>query len=71
MEEQLVNFLREISKNSDFQLGLLTAIITSIASAIVGFSIFFMKWYLSKNDFEHQQNIEHSLWLLKKIAFIC
>ena len=71
MEVEIGSFLTEINKNLEFQLGVLTAIITSIASviasAIVGFSIFLIKRYLSKNDFEHQQNIEHSLWLLKKL----
>ena len=67
MTEEIINFLNWIITNSEFQIGISTAIITSVASAIIGFSIFLIKRVLTKDDFENQQNIEHSMWILKKL----
>jgi len=64
---EFLNSLTPITSNLGFQIGILTAIITSIASAIIGFAIFLIKRVLNKKDFEHQQNIAHSLWLIKKL----
>ena len=59
--------LNEIETNSEFHLGIVAVIITSIVSAIVCVAVFVIKRILSKGDFENQQNIEHSMWILKKL----
>ena len=46
---------------------IITAIITATASTIVGIAAYFIKRGFVKKDFEHQQNMEHSIWLLKKL----
>ena len=46
---------------------IITAIITATASTIVGIAAYFIKREFVKKDFEHQQNMEHSIWLLKKL----
>jgi hypothetical protein len=45
---------------------IVTAMITSTASIILGIAAYFIKRVFTKKDYENQQNIEHSVWLLKK-----
>ncbi len=64
---ELLNLFKLIWENSNVQMGISTAVVTSVASVIVSGTVFFIKRYLSNKDFVNQQNIEHSTWLLEKL----
>lgn len=64
--EDLISSIFELSNNNDFRIGVATAIVTSIASVIIGIAAYIIKRVFIKKDFENQQKIEHSSWLLKK-----
>lgn len=57
-----------IFKTSNIQLGIETTIVTSTASLIIGILAYFVKRHFALKDYETQQNIEHSSWLLKKLG---
>ena len=61
-----MNIFVELGQNDDFQIGVTTAIVTTVASVIISFATYLIKRIFAKKDFEDQQKTEHSSWLLKQ-----
>lgn len=58
--------LGSIGNNTDFQIQIAIAIVTLIISSIVGVIAFFLKRLFASIDYDSQQKIKHSGWLLKR-----
>lgn len=56
----------EIIQNIDAIEAIIVGVIGIAITAIISGIVFLLKRYFTKSDFEQQQNLQHSLWLMKK-----